>query len=52
MIGLMKDGRGVKRITKFTAMVPKSYSYRAYKDAHEIEYSKFIRAKVAKKSGK
>ena len=43
MIGLMKDEKDTKVITKFAATVPKSCSYCAQKVAHEIEDSELIR---------
>ena len=49
IIGLMKDEKDCKIITKFAVAAPKSYSYCEQNDTHEIEDSEFIRAKWVKK---
>ena len=46
----MKDEKEVKIFTKFATAAPKSYDDRVQKDDHEIENSKFTKAKGIKTS--
>ena len=50
MIGLMKNEKSGRIITKFVTAAPKCYSYCVPKDDNEIEDSKFIRPKGVKKA--
>ena len=45
VIGLTKDKKAAKIITKFAAPVAKSFSYCVQKDDHEIDDSEFISAR-------
>ena len=49
-IGMMKDEKGVKIITKSATTAPKAYGNIVQKDDHEIEDSEFIKAKEVKSS--
>ena len=46
----MKNESKGKMITKFAATDPKTYGFRVQKDEHEIEESKFVKAKGVEKS--